>query len=142
MMPRVLRTLTKSGGFSLIEVVVAMFILTTIGLAIMAGYTNSIRSTKLIKQHTYAVNLARQAIESLKQFEEKDLNNVGWDAEIARINSALSGVEPETKVNYTIRAQRFNLPPVNGKDLLVGVRVIVTWPNTSTNVTFESQLLR
>ncbi|HBF39843.1 MAG TPA: hypothetical protein DDW50_21355 [Firmicutes bacterium] len=56
-------------GFTLLEILISMIILAAAGSMIMLAYSQAIVATRLNDEQNIATNLARQQIESLRQFE-------------------------------------------------------------------------
>ncbi len=83
------RTLWRSDkGFSLLEILIALIILTAAGSMIMLAYSQAIISTRLVNEQNTATNLARQQIEFLKQYEsatpQRQWKDAVWKTDIVK----------------------------------------------------------
>lgn len=119
---------TNDGGFTLLEVLMAI-VLVSVALLSLAGLlTTTMINTNLGKNTTVAANLAQQKLESIKMNASVDFDSVTDSASgsdpIAAVNpdmaedyGAISGYEQFRREVYITNGSS----PVNSKDLAVRV---------------------
>lgn len=130
-------------GFTLLEVVFAMFVLGVLAIAIMGGYAQSIRSSGFTREATVATNLAQQALEGLKQYElqvpppPKEM----WDSYCATINNDTNNYNTNVDgINYTRTLIRKDVSGLSSN--VVCVESSVTLPHWNYSVTLRSYYQR
>jgi len=131
-------------GFTLIEVLIAMMVLTIALIALAGLLSTTIRSTNLGKNTTIAANLAQEMMENLKMIATSNFDDAGV-ADTVASSDPVAGTNPDQVEDYgaiagyaTFRREVYitdGAAPVNSKD--VAVRVI--W---SDGIGTHSTLLR
>jgi prepilin-type N-terminal cleavage/methylation domain-containing protein len=61
-------------GFSMVELLVAMVLVGTLLVAVMMGFAQAVASTGKVRNHTIALNLAKERLDFLKQYERDTAN--------------------------------------------------------------------
>ncbi len=135
-------------GFTLLEIMISIFILTVALLTLSGLMTSSIRSTDFGRKTTEAANLAR---ETLEQIERQAAVNFDSVQDSVAGSDPVAGVNPDQVEDYgtisghpSFRRETYitdGAAPVNSKD--VAVKVI--WDDTigsGHNVIFRTVIAR
>lgn len=129
----------KEEGFTLIEGLIALVILSIIAVSILSAMGFSLNSASNVSQETVAVNLARERIEAIKQFEGQSLSPADFDSRLASL--VTSGSVNGT--NYQISATRITNNP-NIPNTVYAVQTTVGWAQKGVNrqISFTTYYLR
>ena len=77
----------NSGGFSLMEVILAIFILLTVLTGLMSMISDVIRAAAAASSKLIAANLAQEGIEVVKNIRDLNYKDNGWNDWYASFNS-------------------------------------------------------
>lgn len=119
----------RENGFSMIELLVALVLMGVLFVGVMAGFSRSTASTGLIHSKVMAINLAKERLEFLKQFE-KNGNNRDATVWTFTTTKAINGrnfaitseTVPDTELSTNYQSsQKYVIP----------VRVTVSWAENS-----------
>ncbi len=129
--PPGLRCSRGKGGFTLIEVLLALVILSVALIGLAGLMATAIKSNALGKNATYASNLAQERLEALKLSATVDFDGAALTDTVAASNP-LTGANPDSAEDYgaiagysTFRREVYITngagPTVNSKDVAVRV---------------------
>jgi prepilin-type N-terminal cleavage/methylation domain-containing protein len=144
-------------GFSLIELTIALVLVGILFVAIMSGLRQSLSSTALVRANTIALNLAKERIEFLKNYEGNTAfdrsnsiwlgspnpytvirNNTTFSVLTTIINSNLPSTATITTTNPIVTAS-FNIQ--NDTSNAIPIRVTVNWPGGKKPIVLETLII-
>lgn len=112
----------KEEGLTLIEGLISLVVLSIIAVSILSSMGFSINSAFNVSQETVAVNLARERIEAIKEFEGQSLSPADFDLALA----GLPQPKPINGTSYQIQTTRItNNPSI--PNTVYAVQTTVTW---------------
>lgn len=132
----------KQDGFLLMDVVLAMLIITVALVAIAGMYTQSLQTNSRASNYTIATNMAQQRIEEVKRDIEERQNSIkNWNNVTYPFTITAAGNEIP---NSTIETVASLLTPSDRDCKIVVITVTVNWnDNTGSNtVTMTTYGLR
>lgn len=117
----------RQKGFTLIETLVSVFLLSFIIIAFMLSHTQSHISTNVTQHRAIAVHLAQQRLEALKRLDQpgNDRNSNNWTSEIGSFVINKDGIRYTVTTSFIPNAELPNNIQTN--DNLVPIRVTVSW---------------
>lgn len=129
----------SQNGFSLIEVVIALIILSVVIVGLSRSFRDLSVASNATRAHTVALNLARQRIEFLKQFETSPSNSTSTI--LANINTYSTSAPSSKTINgivYTISTTAFSGAEKNTSDLnaysnITPLHIQVSWSENGIN---------
>jgi prepilin-type N-terminal cleavage/methylation domain-containing protein len=129
-------------GFSMIELLIALVLIGVMFVAVMTGFRTAVVSTGKIRSENIALNLAKERIEFLKQYENTSPSASVWTGSYSKTANGLTF----NVSSAILAAGQFNCPQVTISGTLqndpnvVPVRVNVNWAEKSQtrNVTMET----
>ena len=102
---------TNKKAFTLVEIVIALFVLSLLSLATYKIYTSSIRAEKQSKNYFKALNLASTKIEELlitnengSRKEKEKIFNIEWKVESQKISVTVIWQERGEKKSLNLKA--------------------------------------
>ena len=98
----------KRNGFSLIEVLIAMFILVVVGVAFLVTLQYAIKANALDKAHSTAESLARSQLENIKQSPYLDFSKDVGVGDGYRTDANYALVSVPTNYTIDVRVEPFN----------------------------------
>lgn len=142
------RTVSEEDGFTLLEILISIFILSVALITLSGLMTSTIRSTDYGRRATEAANLARETIEQLKRQATVNFDGI---VDSVQGSDPVAGLNPDTVEDFgtiaghpKFRRETYitdGAAPVNSKD--IAVKVI--WDDTVAtghNVIFRTIVAR
>jgi prepilin-type N-terminal cleavage/methylation domain-containing protein len=146
-------------GFSMIELLIALILVGVLFVAIMAGLRQSLSTTAFVRANTIALNLAKERIEFLKQYEGNasetrsststwlgspnpytvTRNNVNFYVSTTILNSNLPSTATINTTN-PIDASLFDIQTDTSN--VIPIKVSVTWPGATKPVVLETLIIQ
>lgn len=122
--------LKKENGVSLIEALIALFIIGIALVALMFTHSQSHRAVNATQRHSVAVHLAQQQLEALKRMDRssRNRNDLRWLQILADppINNTVNGVLYTTTTALIPASQ---LPAIVQANInIIPIRVTIRWP--------------
>jgi prepilin-type N-terminal cleavage/methylation domain-containing protein len=123
-------------GFSMVELLIAMVLVGTLLVAAMTGFAQAVASTGKVRNHTIALNLAKERLEFLKQYEQNSTNN--RDSNVWTTNSSYS--KTYNNVEYRIDTSKIDNTELQtpyddsaATKYVIPIRVTVNWSEKGKN---------
>jgi prepilin-type N-terminal cleavage/methylation domain-containing protein len=131
-MERLTDTPRARGGFTLVEVMLAVVLLAIGVLAMLALQMNAMRGSQLGRHYTEASQVARDTIEGILQADWDDIPLSGWSVPVDRPITVQIEGEPDSVTQVYQVSQRIS---ASGDPDMRLVDVRVTWfePNDDPN---------
>jgi prepilin-type N-terminal cleavage/methylation domain-containing protein len=145
-------------GFSLIELLIALVLVGVMFVAIMTGLRQSLATTAFVRANTIALNLAKERIEFLKQYEGNTSqtrssatwlgtpnpytvtrNNINFSVSTAVINANLPTSATVTTTN-PINTALFNIQTDTSN--VIPIRVSVSWSGGTKPVVLDTFIIQ
>jgi prepilin-type N-terminal cleavage/methylation domain-containing protein len=129
-------------GFSLIELTIALVLIGVLFVAVMTGFRAAVVSTGKLRSENIALNLAKERIEFLKQYENTSPSASVWAGSYSKTENGITF----NVSSAILSAGQFSCPQVTISGTLqndpnvVPVRVNVNWSERAKtrNVTMET----
>lgn len=130
---------TSQKGFSLLELLISMTIIGLLMVAVLRGFGQSIASTGKLRYSTVAMNLARERLEFLKQYENRARANfIGYHRDSNVWTDGSPSTRTQNGKTFTVTTSLISnseLQPAYRNSAstkyVVPVRVTVSWTENS-----------
>jgi prepilin-type N-terminal cleavage/methylation domain-containing protein len=121
-------------GFSMVELLIAMVLIGVLFVAVMTGFSQALVSTGKLRSETVAMNLAKQRLEFLKQYDNKGINRDATQWTEPTSPKTINGI------TYNITTQEIEDDELEEKykdktdqKFVIPIRVTVSWLEYSKN---------
>jgi prepilin-type N-terminal cleavage/methylation domain-containing protein len=127
-------------GFSLVEILIAMTLLGITIVGFLTFLSSIVNTPRMINDNTIALNLARDRIEFLRQFEntDADRNNSVW-------NTQSDGTIGTNPVSYSVNKSNIqfsitsNVHPINDASIDSSIRTDTDFIPVTVTVSWKSK---